>query len=53
MQEESEFVGVVGAVDGTDITLEFKPRGSFDGESFFNRKKRYALDLCTVYDSKS
>ena len=48
---ESGFIGVVGKVDGTDIVLSTKPGGRYDGELFFNRKKRYALDLCAVCDS--
>ena len=45
------FIGVVGKVDGTDIVSGFKPRGEFKGELFYNRKNRYALDLCAVCDS--
>lgn len=45
------FLGAVGELDGTDIVLKFKPGGAFRGEIFFNRKKRYALDLCAVCDS--
>lgn len=49
--DREEFLGVVGKLDGTDIVLEFKPGGVFKGEIFFNRKKRFALDLCAVCDS--
>lgn len=45
------FSGAVGKVDGTYIVLQYKPGGVFDGEQFFNRKKRYAVDLCAVCDS--
>ena len=45
------FFGAVGKLDGTDIVLKFKPGRIFKGEIFFNWKKRYALDLCAVYDS--
>lgn len=45
------FLGVVGKLDGTDIVLKFKPGGIFKGEIFFNRKKRQAVDLCTLCDS--
>ena len=31
--------------------LEHKPGGIFEGETFFTRKKVYALDLCAVFDS--
>ena len=45
------FLGAVGKLDDTDIVLKFKPGGIFKGGIFFNRKKRYALDLCTICDS--
>lgn len=45
------FLGAVGKLDGTNIVLKFKPGGIFKGEIFFNRKKRYALDLCAICDS--
>lgn len=47
----SGFLGVVGKIDGTDIVLETKPGGQYEGELFFNGKKRYAMDLCAVCDS--
>lgn len=50
--ERQGFGGVVGKVDGTDIVLKYKPGGVFDGEMFWNRKKRYALDVCAVCNSK-
>lgn len=46
------FIGCIGKVDGTDIVLEYKPGGVYEGEQFFSRKKRYALDLCAVCNSK-
>ena len=49
--EREGFLGAVGKADGTDIVLQYKPGGVFDGEAFFNRKKRYALDLCVVCNS--
>ena len=45
------FLGCVGKIDGTDIGLPFKPGQDFDGEQFWNRKKRYAIDLCGVCNS--
>ena len=45
------FFIAVGKLDGIDIVLKFKPGGIFKGEIFFNRKKRYALDLYAVCDS--
>ena len=49
--DRAGFVGAVGSLDGTDIVLENKPGGEYQGEQFFNRKKRYALDLCAVCNS--
>lgn len=46
------FLGCVGKADGTDIVLDRKPGGQYDGEHFFNRKKRYAMDLLAVCDSR-
>ena len=45
------FIGAIGKVDGTDIVLHYKPGGKYLGETFWNQKKRYALDLCAVCDS--
>lgn len=50
--EQERFSGVVGKIDGTDIVLHYKPGGIFDGEMFWNWKKRYALDVCAVCNSK-
>lgn len=34
----------------TDIVLKYKPGGVYNGEIFFTRKKKYALDFCAVCD---
>ena len=47
----ADFLDCVGKVDGTDVVLAFKPGGDFEGERFWNRKKRYAIDLCAVCNS--
>lgn len=44
------FLGAVGKIDGTDIVLNHKPGGIYNGETFFTRKKVYTLDLCVVCD---
>lgn len=44
------FLGVVGKINGIDIILKYKPGGIYKGETFFTRKKVYALDLCAIYD---
>lgn len=50
-QNRSGFLRAIGKVDGTDIVLQYKPGGIFHGKHFYTRKKRYAIDLCTVCDS--
>ena len=49
--DRAGFVGAVGSLDGTDIVLDYKPGGEYQGEQFFNRKKKYALDVCAVCNS--
>lgn len=49
--EKAGLIGAIGSVDGTDIVLAEKPCGEFNPETFFSRKKRYAIDLCAVVDS--
>ena len=49
--DRAGFVGTVGSLDGTDIVLDNKPGGEYKGEQFFNRKKRYAIDLCAICNS--
>lgn len=46
--EREGFFGAVGKMDGTDIVLNYEPRGIFKGEHFYNRKGRYALDLMAI-----
>jgi len=43
IENESGFPGCVGFLDGNDIVLQYGP--SFHGESYFNRKKRYGLNV--------
>ncbi|KAE8182305.1 hypothetical protein CF328_g8556 [Tilletia controversa] len=42
--------GVVGKLDGTDIVLYERPGGSLNGDEFFNRKRRYAINLTAICD---
>ncbi|KAM0799015.1 hypothetical protein BDR22DRAFT_808143, partial [Usnea florida] len=44
------FISIVGKVNSIDIILVFKPGGKFNSEYFFNRKKRYILNLYTIYN---
>ena len=50
--EQEGFGRIVSKVDGTDIVLNYKPSGIFDGKMFWNQKKCYALDVCAVCNSK-
>ncbi|KAG0633156.1 hypothetical protein HOY80DRAFT_896968, partial [Tuber brumale] len=43
IEQESGFPGCAGYLDGSDIVLQYGP--SFHGESYFNRKKRYGLNI--------
>lgn len=50
IEEQSKFPGCVGFLDGTDIILQYAP--SFHGETYFNRKKHYGLNLQGICDSE-
>jgi len=50
IEEESGFPGCVGFLDGTDIVLPYAP--SFHGETYFNQKKHYVLNLQGICDSE-
>ncbi|KAE8195680.1 hypothetical protein CF328_g4359 [Tilletia controversa] len=47
--------GVIGKLDGTDIVLYERPGecGELNGDEFFNRKRRYAINLTAVCDRRS
>ncbi|KAI9922730.1 hypothetical protein PsorP6_001152 [Peronosclerospora sorghi] len=47
---EHGFPGCIGFVDGTDVILAHRPKK--DGETFFNRKKRYAYNIQLVCDDR-
>ena len=49
-KRQYEFIEVVDKVNGTDIALSIKSKDKYDDELFFNRKKRYALNLYAVCD---
>jgi hypothetical protein len=48
---ESEFIKVVEKVDETNIVLNIKLDENYEDELFFNRKKRYAMNLCAMCDT--
>lgn len=50
VERASGFPGCVGFLDGTDLVLQHSP--SYHGETYFNRKKQYALNLQAICDSR-
>jgi hypothetical protein len=49
-ERQKDFIEVVGKVDETDIVLNIKSDDKYERELFFNRKKRYVIDLCAACD---
>lgn len=49
IEQDTQFPGCVGFLDGTDIGLLHAP--SFHGETYMNRKKVYALNMQAVCDN--
>jgi len=50
IETQTGFPGCVGFLDGTDMTLQYGP--SFHGETYFNRKKKYALNIQAICDEQ-
>jgi hypothetical protein len=50
VEEMSGFPGCIGFLDGTDLVLRNAP--SYHGETYFNRKKQYALNIQGICDSE-
>lgn len=48
---KNEFIEVVSKIDETNMVLINKSDDRYEGELFFNRKKRYIMNLCAVCDS--
>ena len=46
IEARTEFPGCMRFLDGTDITLQYSP--SYFGETYFNRKKKYALSIQAI-----
>jgi hypothetical protein len=42
---------MMSKMNETDIVLAFKSGDKYDGKLFFNRKKRYVMNLCAICDS--
>ncbi|KAE8243924.1 hypothetical protein A4X13_0g6885 [Tilletia indica] len=51
-ERRSGLRGVIGKLDGTDIVLYERPGGTLNGDEFFNRKRRYAINLSAVCNHK-
>lgn len=51
MALSSGFSGCIGFLDGTDVVLNYRP--TIDGETYFNRKKRYAFNVQLICDDKN
>ena len=49
IEQQSQFPGCAGFLDGTNIVLQYGP--SFYGESYYNRKKQYSFNLKAISDS--
>ena len=49
VEQASGFPGCVGFLDGTDIVLQRSP--SYHGETYFNHKKQYGLNIQAICDS--
>ena len=49
IEQQSQFHGCVGFLDGTNIVLQYGP--SFYGESYYDRKKQYSFNLLAISDS--
>jgi len=49
IEQDTQFPGCVGFLDGTDIGLFHAP--SFEDETYMNLKKEYALNLQAVCDN--
>jgi len=49
VERASGFPGSVGFLDGTDMVVQRSP--SYHGETYFNRKKQYGLNIQGICDS--
>jgi len=49
IERQSQFPGCIGFLDGINIVLQYGP--SFHGESYYDRKKQYCLNLQAISDS--
>ena len=50
-KQQTNFIEIINKMDDIDIVLIIKFDEEFDGKLFFNRKKRYVMNLCVVCDS--
>ena len=50
IEARTGFPGCIGFLDGTDMTLQYGP--SYYGETYFTRKKKYALNIQAICDEQ-
>ncbi|PWW75555.1 hypothetical protein C7212DRAFT_204551 [Tuber magnatum] len=50
IEQESGFPGCVGFLDGSDVVLQHGP--SLHGESYFNQKTQYGLNIQGICNSQ-
>ena len=49
IENSCNFIGYVGFVDGCDINLQYAL--SYHGETYMNRKKRYAINIQGIFNA--
>ncbi len=50
-ERQKNFIEAVNKIDETNIVLNIKSKDKYEKKFFFNRKKRYVIDLCAACDS--
>ena len=50
IETRTGFPGCMGFLDRTDMTLQYRP--SFHSETYFNRKKKYGLNIQAICDEQ-
>jgi hypothetical protein len=49
-ERQKNFIDAVNKINETNVVLNIKSRKKYEKELFFNRKKRYEIDLCAACD---
>jgi hypothetical protein len=50
-ERQKNFIEAVNKIDEMNIVLNIKSKDKYERKLFFNRKKRYVIDLCAACDS--